>query len=124
MIAALRKDGELLITFGPPWWAPFGSHMQFFTKCPWVNILFSERTVMRVRSKFRSDGAMRYEDVDSGLNKMSVAKFERLLRKVGLRHTYKRYDCSRGLNIFRNVPGIRNLFINHISCILVKEPSP
>ena len=57
---ALNQDGSLLITFGPPWYAPYGSHMHFFTKVPWVNIFFDEKTVMKVRAYFRSDGATRY----------------------------------------------------------------
>lgn len=40
---------SLLITFGCPWLSPYGSHMHFFTKMPWINVFFSETTVMRVR---------------------------------------------------------------------------
>src|SRR5262249_30736755 len=50
MKAALKGDGVILITFGCPWFSPYGSHMHFFVKVPWVNILFSENTVMTVRS--------------------------------------------------------------------------
>src|SRR6266446_6644957 len=46
MKSALKSKGSILITFAPPWFAPYGSHMHFFTKVPWVNILFSEKTVM------------------------------------------------------------------------------
>ncbi len=84
MKSLLKPKGTLLITFGPPWFAPYGSHMDFFIKLPWVNILFSEKTVMNVRSHFRHDGATRYEDIESGLNKMTVAKFERIISASGL----------------------------------------
>jgi hypothetical protein len=30
--------------------------MHFFTKVPWVNLLFSEKTVMTVSFRFKSDG--------------------------------------------------------------------
>lgn len=36
----LKQDGKIFITFGPPWFSPYGSHMHFFTKAPWANILF------------------------------------------------------------------------------------
>jgi hypothetical protein len=118
MKSALKSDGKLLVTFGPPWYAPYGSHMQFFTRMPWVNILFSERTVMRVRARYRSDGAMRYRDVESGLNQMTVAKFEALVKRNGLLLEEGRYQCIKGLNGLGRIPFLRELFVNHISCVL------
>jgi SAM-dependent methyltransferase len=118
MVAALAPDGKLLITFGPPWYAPYGSHANFFTKVPWVQLWFSERTVMRVRARYRSDGAMRYEDVESGLNKMSLRKFERLVADAGLSFAYRRYDCVKGVDVLGKIPLVRELFVNQVSCIL------
>jgi SAM-dependent methyltransferase len=121
MQVALRPGGTILISFGPPWFAPFGAHMSFFTSVPWVNLLFSERTVMRVRSEFRTDGATRYEDVESGLNRMSVAKFERVVQEAGLRRMDTRYRCVRGIQFLRFVPGLRELFVNQVSARLVVQ---
>jgi len=120
LTGALRPGGRLLITFSPPWFAPYGSHATFFTKLPWVNLLFSERTVMRVRSRFRSDGAQRYGDVEGGLNQMSVARFERLMGTSGLEMEWKRYRCVKALNFLGEIPGMRELFVNAISCALTK----
>lgn len=119
MKAALKPEGCLLISFGPPWYAPYGSHMQYFTIIPWVNILFTEQTVMEVRGQYRSDGARTYEEVESGLNKMTVSRFEKIIRESGLKIDYKRYDCVKGMNILSVLPGIRELFINHITCRLI-----
>jgi SAM-dependent methyltransferase len=91
-----RPDGFIFLTFGPPWYAPYGSHMQFFTGVPWINLLFSEATIINVRSHFRSDGARRYEEVESGLNRMSVARFERLIAGSGLVVMDKKYYCVKG----------------------------
>ncbi len=121
MKSLLGPDGRLLITFGPPWFAPYGSHMYYFTKLPWVHLIFPERVVMAVRSRFRRDGAVRYQEVEAGLNKMSVAKFEEIVKACGLKVVYKRYDCVRGLNFLGAIPVVRELFINHITCILAKE---
>jgi len=115
---AVRPRGLVLITFGPPWLAPYGSHMYFFTNLPWVHLLFSERTVMRVRSRFRSDGAQRYEEVEGGLNRMTVGRFERLVRASGLQPKWKRYRCIRGLDALANIPAARELCINVVSCVL------
>lgn len=119
MKSALKPKGIILITFGPPWYAPYGSHMHFFTKLPWVNILFSEDTVMKVRARFRTDGANKYKDVESGLNKMTIANFERLIHQCSLETAYLQFGCVKGLNFLSRLPILRELFINHVSCILV-----
>ena len=120
MASALRPGGRILVSFGPPWLAPTGSHMHFFTRVPWVNVLFSERTVMAVRARYRSDGALRYEDVESGLNRMTVGRFERLTAQCRLKIQERRYRCAKGLNFLQYVPGVRELFINNVSCVLLK----
>lgn len=117
MTAALRPGGRLLITFGPPWYAPYGSHCRFFTEVPWVHLFFSERTVLSVRSRFRDDGARRYEEVSSGLNRMSVRRFEDLLRSRGLWVGYRRYRSVRGLDLLGTLPFIRELFLNHVTVV-------
>lgn len=118
MTRLIRPDGVLMVTFGPPWYAPFGSHMHYFCTVPWLNLLFSERTVMRVRSRYRSDGAQRYVDVESGLNKMSVARFERVVARAGVQMKYRRYGCVKGLDFLGNIPLLRELFVNQVSCVL------
>jgi SAM-dependent methyltransferase len=122
MLKALKPDGKLLITFGPPWYAPYGSHMHFFTKIPWVNIWFSESTVMGVRSLFRNDGATHYEEVESGLNKMTVRKFERIVRESSLpcKIVYRKYECVKGADFLSKIPLFREMFITHVTCTLQK----
>lgn len=120
MVFALKPGGRILMTFGPPWYAPYGSHMHFFTKLPWVNILFSEKTVMKVRERYRDDGATRYEDVAFGLNKMSLKKFERLVQEAGLQFEYRDYAGVKKLDPLTKLPVFRELFTNQVSCILQK----
>lgn len=120
MASLVKPGGKLLITFGPPWFAPHGSHMMFFCKVPWINLLFPERVVMNVRRHYRKDGASRYEEVESGLNKMSIRKFERLVAECGLRMERRHYTCVRRLNFLARLPLLRELFINHATCVLVK----
>ncbi len=120
MRAVLRPGGCVLLSFGPPWLAPSGSHMHFFTRVPWVNLFFSERTVMAVRSRFRFDGAKRYEEVESGLNRMTVRRFEGIVARSGLRAERLRYRCVRGLDALAALPLARELFINNVSCVLAR----
>ena len=112
----LAPDGKIFVTFAPPWYAAWGSHMAYFCRLPWVQLFFSERTVMEVRSLFRSDGARTYRD--AGLAEMSLAKFERTVKESGLSFELKRYDCSRGLDWLQSTP-LRELFVNRVSCIMV-----
>ncbi len=118
MARLVRPGGVLLVTFGPPWYAPFGSHMHYFCKVPWLNLLFSERTVMSVRSRYRSDGAQRYVDVESGLNQMSLAKFERVVANAGVQTKHRHYGCVKGLDFLGKIPVVRELFVNQVTCVL------
>ena len=113
----LCPGGRVYVTFGPPWYAPYGAHMHFFTKVPWVHLLFPEHTVMRVRSHYRNDGALRYEQVPGGLGRLSVAKFEALIRRSGFRVEWIRRDTIKGIPGAR-LPIVRELLTNNIAAIL------
>jgi SAM-dependent methyltransferase len=112
---ALKEGGELLLTFGPPWYSPYGSHMHFFTRLPWVNLLFPEGAVLRVRSRYRDDGATTYEA--AGLNRMSLSKLDRLLDDVGFHVVERRYHTVKGLPAAR-IPVLRELLVNHATLVL------
>jgi SAM-dependent methyltransferase len=118
MGSLLNNSGIILLTFGPPWFAPYGSHMHFFCKVPWINVLFPEEVVMKVRSHFRSDGGKRYEE--SGLNKMTISKFESIVSSSNLKITYRNYECIKGVNWLAKVPLLREFFINSVTAILSK----
>ncbi len=120
MARLVRPGGAVWITFAEPWYSPYGSHMSFFTRVPWVNVLFSERTVMRVRSRYRSDGAVRYEQVESGLNRMTLRRFERIIAASGLRVEMRRYRAAKNLPVVAGLPGVRELFVSAVSCRLRK----
>ncbi len=114
----LRPGGVALISFAEPWLSPRGSHMGFFTRVPWLNLLFPEETVMRVRASYRSDGATRYEEVEGGLNRMTLAKFERILEMSRWEVEWIRYYPTRGLPLVHRIPGVRELLTSAVSCEL------
>ena len=118
MRACLRPGGLLLVTFAPPWYAPYGAHMAYFTKVPWVHLLFPEEAVMAARSRYRSDGARRYEDVPGGLNRMSVARFERLVEAAGLEVVARRDAAVRGVPGLTRLPLLRELATNRVTAVL------
>ena len=121
MIDALRPGGKILITFGPPWFSPYGAHMHYFCRIPWLHLLFPERAVMVVRAQFRSDGAKRYEEVESGLNKMSIRRFEKLIDRSGLVVARKQYTVIRKIDLLSSIPMLRELVINNVSVVLMRQ---
>lgn len=115
MTGALAPGGQIFITFGPPWYAPWGAHMGFFCKIPWVHLVFPERVVLGVRSHYRPTNTDRYEGL--GLAKMSLGKFQHVVSRSGMRPHYLRYDCVRRMNWLQHTP-FKELFVNQVNCIL------
>jgi SAM-dependent methyltransferase len=76
----LRPGGEVVASFGPTWYHPYGGH--FFSVFPWAHLLFGETALIRWRSHLRSDGAMRFSEVAGGLNKMSIRRFLNLVQQT------------------------------------------
>jgi SAM-dependent methyltransferase len=74
----LKPGGAVYSSFGPTWYHPLGGHL--FSVFPWAHLIFSERALIRWRSDLRSDGATRFAEVEGGLNGMTIARFERLLK--------------------------------------------
>jgi SAM-dependent methyltransferase len=83
MHSLLKPGGTVLISFGPTWYHPLGGHL--FSVFPWAHLLFSEQALMRWRSHIRSDGATRFEEVEGGLNQMTIGRFERLIADSGFK---------------------------------------
>jgi SAM-dependent methyltransferase len=112
--------GCLIITWAEPWYSHSGSHMNFFTRVPWVNLLFPEQSVILVRSLYRDDGATSYETCGLGgaVNRMTVARFERIVRASGMRIDLLRHDATRGLPLVTRVPVLRELLTSACVCIL------
>jgi SAM-dependent methyltransferase len=113
-----RPGGVVVITFAEPWWSPRGAHMDNFTRLPWVNVFFSEKTVLKVRASYRSDGATRYEDVEGGLNRMTLARFEKILHGSGLTVRNIWFHPVKGLPLVSRIPLVREFFTAAASCVL------
>ena len=113
---------RLVITWAEPFYSPTGSHMGFFTRVPWVNLLFPERSVFLVRSLYRQDGARRYEEAGLGgaLNRMTVARFEEIVRlhKRDMRVEFQRNYATRALPLATAIPVMRELLTSACTCVL------
>jgi SAM-dependent methyltransferase len=118
MRSHLVTRGRILMTFCPTWLAPYGAHMHFFTRVPWVHLIFPEDVVMRARSRFMNDGATRYEEVEGGLNRMTVRRFREVVRESGLRFDSLRIDYVKGQSWASGVPLLRELLSNRVTTVL------
>ena len=81
MRGLLRPGGKVLAAFGPTWYHPLGGHI--YSVFPFSHLLFSERALVRWRAMYKSDGARTIEE--SGLNKMTISRFIRLVEASPLR---------------------------------------
>lgn len=83
MADLLAPGGSVLVSFGPTWYHPLGGHL--FSVFPWAHLVFTERALIRWRSRFKHDGATRFSEVAGGLNQMTIRRFIRLVKESPLR---------------------------------------
>lgn len=116
----LRPGGVAYISFGPPWWHPYGSHLTFMGVPPWSHVFFKEETILTLRAQYRSDGARRFEDVEGGLNRMTIARFERLVRASGFQVNEMDLIPIRGTKLLGRNRWGREIFTSIVRASLVK----
>jgi SAM-dependent methyltransferase len=118
--------GRLVITWAEPWYSHNGSHMGFFTRVPWVNLLFPERSVFLVRTLYRQDGARRYEEAGLGgaVNRMTVARFDKIIaeNKGPMTVEFSRNYATKGLPLVTAIPVLRELLTSACTCVLAAPP--
>jgi 2-polyprenyl-3-methyl-5-hydroxy-6-metoxy-1,4-benzoquinol methylase len=124
----LRMTQErLIISWAEPWYSPYGTHLEGTTRIPWLNLIFSEKTLMNVRNLYPdgSDGATRFEDVRGGLNKMTVRRFESIVASAkDFEVEYSRLFGVKGVPLVTKVPVLRELMTSAAACILRRTSSP
>lgn len=77
MYGLLKPGGRIVISFGPTWYHPLGGHL--FSIFPWAHLIFSEAALIAWRSDFKTDGATRFAETAGGLNRMNIARFEKIV---------------------------------------------
>jgi SAM-dependent methyltransferase len=82
MSGILKPEGRVLLAFGPTWFHPLGGHS--FSVFPWAHLIFTERALIRWRSRFKNDGATRFGEIEGGLNQMTIRRFRRLVARSPL----------------------------------------
>jgi len=97
MHGKLRPGGAVLAAFGPTWLHPRGGHL--FSVFPWAHLLFTEAALIRWRADFKGDGASRFGEVEGGLNRMRINRFERLVENSPLDLDWLRLIPIRGIGL-------------------------
>ena len=116
----LRPGGRFFISFGPPWKHPRGCHMMFLRPVPWMHLIFKEETIMAVRSLYRTDGARRFEEVEGGLNRMTVRWFLELVEQSGFLVARIRLIPIKSMNWVVESVFLREYFTSIVQCLLAK----
>ena len=112
---------ELLIAFAELWYSPYGTHLNGTTKLPWLNLWFSERSLMNVRNLYPdgSDGAKRFADIRGSLNKMTLGRFEELIAAApGMRIDLLDLHSVKGVPFVTGIPVLRELMTGALGCVL------
>ncbi len=129
MRSFVNPTGQIIITWAEPWYSHSGSHIGNFTRIPgtnhaipWCNLLFSDKAMLTLRSRFRTDRPERIEDIEGGLNRMTVARFEAIMRESGMRIERLQAHPTLGLPVVSRIPVVRELLTSAATCIL--RPSP
>jgi SAM-dependent methyltransferase len=114
----LHPAGEVLASFGPTWYHPLGGHL--FSVFPWAHLIFSERSLIRWRSSFRTDGATRFSEVSGGLNQMTISRFEELIDRSAFKFASLEFVPIKKLRSFHNRI-TREFTTSIVRCCLVKR---
>ncbi|NTV89122.1 MAG: class I SAM-dependent methyltransferase [Clostridiales bacterium] len=130
----LKPGGRLYLNF-PPYNHPFGAHLSDAIGIPWVHCLFSDKTLIKVYKELVAglpDGAGRIDfriakradgtEYFSYINKMSIKRFDKILKNSPLKVSYY---CEEPLRSFlkplaRN-PFFKEYFVKMVVCILEKK---
>lgn len=83
MRGLVKDEGCVIAAFGPTWYHPLGGHL--FSVFPWAHLIFTERALIRWRSDFKTDKATRFNEVEGGLNQMTIRRFQKLVAESGFR---------------------------------------
>jgi SAM-dependent methyltransferase len=112
----LKPGGFVLAAFGPTWLHPYGGHL--FSVFPWAHLLFTENSLIRWRSDFKSDGASRFSEVEGGLNKLTIRRFEQIVGESPLKFDWLDTVPIRGIALLKH-PAFREFGSSIIRCKLV-----
>lgn len=126
----LKSNGRIYINF-PPYYHPFGAHMSDAINIPWVHLFYSDKTLIRAykeltaglpdqqeRLSFRFSTDENGNEYISYINKMTIKKFQNILRNLNI--TPKYYDETPLRNFLKPLAKspLKEYFVKMVTCVI------
>lgn len=124
MVRITRSGGRIYIKFGPPWKNPWGRHMSgtFRKDRPWLHLLVSERSMMRVHSVYHNTVMLeRYAQRPGGLNQMTLDRFAKIVKGHPQARVLREHVGMVRPFSWLNLDPFREYFASSASAIIEKE---
>ena len=142
----LRPGGRLYLHF-PPFYSPWGAHLDGWIKFPWPHLFFSERDLAqaaalveereRYNEQFIPPAQVHWRELDSlhELNHLTIRQFWRVVRRANLqvlqcrflpfgRHILKQGMIGKTLltllGVMSRTPLLNEIVVTKIACVLTK----
>ena len=134
VLRVLKPGGKVYINF-PPYNHPFGAHLSDAINIPWVHLFFSEKTLIKEykelvkdlpdgksRIDFRISKNENGEEYFSYINKMTLKRFKKILKKLDITPVYYNEMPLRNIvKFFARLPVFNEMFVKMAVCVIEKK---
>lgn len=129
----LKRNGRIYINF-PPYYHPMGAHLTDVIYIPWVQLFFSDKTLIESYKKlveklpdgnerinFRISEDKNGNEYFSYINKMTVKRFKKILKNLEIAPAYyAEVPLRKFLAPLAKAPILKELFIKTVVCVIEK----
>lgn len=134
VMRVIKPDGRIYINF-PPYYHPFGAHLSDAINMPWVHFFFSEKSCIKAyrelvakypdaadRLAFRFSTDEKGHEYISYINKMTISRFKKILKKMNISPLYyKEAPLRKFLSPFAKLPFLKELCVKMVVCVISKN---
>lgn len=120
----LSQNGVIFVNF-PPFYGPKGGHLGYYLKFPWSHLFPKKIVVDILLSKKAKEGWITPKivlDVFESLNRMTIHRFLRLIRRVNLKIIDSYVICPLpGSAVFSHIPFLNEFLADNVRFVLTKR---
>ena len=132
-LRVIKPGGMIYLNF-PPYSHPFGAHLSDAINMPWCHKFFSETTCINVykdlvkdlpdgkdRIKFRFSKDENGKEYISYINKMTIKRFNKILKKLEITpFYYKETPFKKFVAPFAKIPCFKEILNKNVVCVIKK----